>query len=153
MKYNPFSFLVEKFLAEELSKADAVEALAKDEAVIKAASAPFHTVVQRNAIYQATVKAGAKRAADMRAGAVAMAKMRAAEMMPAAAAGAGGTTHSGRRRGPKPVQSPRVIAAMQADLANGFDLDTATEEEMSSKYDASRDVCRHAKNEVLSVEK
>jgi hypothetical protein len=41
VKYNPFSFLVEKFLAEELSTADAVEALAKDDAVMRAASATF----------------------------------------------------------------------------------------------------------------
>ena len=121
MRYNPFSFLVEKFLAEELSRADAVETAAREDAIMKAAEVPCCTVEQRNAIYAATMRAGAKRAADMRAGAVAIAKMRAGEMMTdveiAKAADSG--THRERPRGPRPAQMSRVLAAMRADLELG----------------------------------
>jgi hypothetical protein len=57
---------------------------------------------------------------------------------------------SQRPRGRRPVQMPRVIAAMRADLANRYDLIGATEEELKVRYSASREVCRNARKVVLS---
>jgi hypothetical protein len=60
------------------------------------------------------------------------------------------TTPSPRPRGRRPVQTPRVIAEMKADLATGYDLNGATEEELAAKYGASRDICRAARTTALS---
>lgn len=53
-----------------------------------------------------------------------------------------------RRRGRRSTVSPGVIEAMKLDLARGYDLANATEEELKAKYGASRDVCRRARQKV-----
>ncbi len=39
---------------------------------------------------------------------------------------------------------------MKADIAKGYNLAGAKEEEMSAKYRASRDTCRQARDEIQS---
>lgn len=62
----------------------------------------------------------------------------------------GGAHPSTRPRGAKPRKRERIIDAMKSDLANGYDLSSATEEELATKYGAARDTCRRARNSVLS---
>ncbi|MEJ0094636.1 MAG: hypothetical protein WDN46_14760 [Methylocella sp.] len=44
----------------------------------------------------------------------------------------------------------RIKAEMKADIAKGYNLAGAKEEEMSAKYRASRDTCRQARDEIQS---
>lgn len=60
----------------------------------------------------------------------------------------GGATS--RQRGPRPDKRDKIISQMRSDIAAGYDLAGATEEELSNKYGASRDTCRKAREIVLS---
>jgi len=65
------------------------------------------------------------------------------------------STHiSCRKRGQKPTLRERIIAQMQAQLDDETltesQLDGFIEKELASRYGASRDTCRNARNEVLS---
>jgi hypothetical protein len=55
-----------------------------------------------------------------------------------------------RSRGPRPRQLPRVVNEMRASDQLSR-LDAMTEEEMAASFKASRDTCRRARREVLSV--
>jgi len=56
------------------------------------------------------------------------------------------------RRGPRPVQRERVKAAMLKDIRDGRftaqELRDMPEESMAAEYEASRDICRSARQEV-----
>jgi len=58
--------------------------------------------------------------------------------------------HTPRRRGPKPKVTPRVIQEMEAAVVRGKNLNDMKEEEMASAFNASRDICRAARDTVLS---
>jgi hypothetical protein len=58
--------------------------------------------------------------------------------------------HTPRRRGPKPKVTPRVIQEMEAAVERGENLNDMKEEEMASAFNASRDICRAARDTVLS---
>jgi hypothetical protein len=57
-----------------------------------------------------------------------------------------------RSRGPRPRQLPRIVNEMRASDQLSR-LHAMTEEEMAASFNASRDTCRRARNEVLSVSK
>jgi hypothetical protein len=57
---------------------------------------------------------------------------------------------SPRPRGPRPDTRNRIIKQMRLDVAAGYNLAGATEEELSTKYGASRDTCRIARRTALS---
>ncbi len=74
------------------------------------------------------------------------------------AAGAQGIVRQSQpagKRGPRPSVSPRVLAAMEADMAQGIDIENMKEVVMEEKYGASRDTCRKVLKKLLngSVEK
>ena len=58
---------------------------------------------------------------------------------------------SKRKRGPKPVVLPRVKQLMIAYNNAHGNLAAMTEESMVSQFQASRDTCRNARNEVLGI--
>lgn len=53
------------------------------------------------------------------------------------------------KRGRKPVKINAVMAAMIAQINEGYDLTAATEEEMSALFGASRDTCRNARIRIV----
>lgn len=53
-----------------------------------------------------------------------------------------------RKRGVKPTQTPRVLAAMRKFSPE--ELNKMTEEEMAERFGAGREVCRNARNAILS---
>jgi len=54
-------------------------------------------------------------------------------------------TQPARKRGPKPVVLPRVLAAMQADKAQGKDVENMKYVEMAARYQAAASTCREAR--------
>jgi len=64
------------------------------------------------------------------------------------AAGAKGIvspTQPARTRGPKPTVLPRVLAAMQSDIAEGKDVENMKYVEMAARYQAAASTCREAR--------
>jgi hypothetical protein len=55
-----------------------------------------------------------------------------------------------RARGRRPLQRARVMELMKEHMNRGYDLRGAKEEELSTKYGASRDTCRTARKTVLA---
>jgi hypothetical protein len=72
----------------------------------------------------------------------------------AASSAAGNTSGEPRKRGPKAQKFRRIKERMKADIQSGqwtrADLENAQEKELESKYSASRDTVRAARNELLS---
>lgn len=60
-----------------------------------------------------------------------------------------GESHK-RQRGPLPKKLDQTVAAMLADLENGFPVVGAVEKELSERYGVSRDTCRKARKMALS---
>jgi hypothetical protein len=54
-------------------------------------------------------------------------------------------TQPARRRGPKPAVLPRVLAAMQSDIAEGKDVENMKYVEMAARYQAAASTCREAR--------
>jgi hypothetical protein len=63
----------------------------------------------------------------------------------AAAKGIVSPTQPARRPGPKPAVLPRVLAQMQADIAEGKDVDKMKHVEMAERYQAAASTCREAR--------